>query len=143
MKGHGWLMNFVNSSPEMKIQSKGTHEDVFNYLQGGEENHAMDVKNYKEIWYNNVYDNVDVRYYPSAEGTLEYDIICKPGFDKNNIAINFQGIEHMHVNSDGHLIFSTSVGDMEFPAPVAYQRINGVQIPVQARFNMMNDKTIQ
>ena len=125
IKGHGWLMNFVNSSPDMSIETKGTHKDVFNYMAGGSNSSVMDVKNYKEVWYTNVYDNVDVRYYPSQEGTLEYDIVCKPGFDKNAIGIQFDGIDRIDVNREGHLTLSTSVGDEEFPAPVAYQKING------------------
>ena len=135
IKGHGWLMNFTNSSPAMTIETKGTHKDVFNYLQGNNTSSStMDVKNYKEVWYNNVYDNVDVRYYPSQEGTLEYDIVCKPGFNKNAIGLQFDGIDRIDVNREGHLVLKTTVGDVEFPAPVAYQKIDGVKKMVDAKF---------
>ena len=143
IKGHGWMMNFVNSSPLMSIESKGQHPDFFNYLQGDASKNTTNVNNYQEVWYNNVYNNVDVRYYPSATGTLEYDIVCKPGFDKNNIALKFDGIDQIMVNPNGHLILKTSVGDMEFPAPVAYQRINGEQRLVHAKYVLAGNNQLK
>ena len=69
-KGHGWLMNFVNHSPDMAIETKDKHADVFNYFSANSS--QTGANNYQEIWYKNVYNNVDVRYYPSKTGTLEY-----------------------------------------------------------------------
>ncbi len=149
IKGHGWMMNFVGSSPSMSIESKNKHADVFNYLSGndsrlsaGQEGTALSVNNYQELWYNNVYDQVDVRYYPSATGTLEYDIVCKPGFDKKKIALKFDGIDKILVQRNGHLILKTSVGDMDFPAPVAYQRINGKQKSIHAKYKITGDNEL-
>ena len=138
-RGHGWLMKFLNSSPEMTIESKHKHADVFNYFMGNKSN--ANTNNYQEVWYNNVYNNVDVRYYPSEEGTLEYDIVCKPGFDKENIAIQMKGIDEVVINKNGHLVLKTSVGDVDFPAPVAYQLINGKQQSVEANYRV-SDKNI-
>ncbi|MEI7802479.1 MAG: SprB repeat-containing protein, partial [Bacteroidota bacterium] len=130
--GHGWLMQFVGNSPEMNITSQGMHSDKFNYFIG--ETQETNVSSYQEIWYNHVYDNVDVRYYPSEQGTLEYDIVCKPGFDKNKIAIQYKGIDKMYLNENGELILKTSVGDMTFPSPVAYQNINKKRVAVDAKY---------
>ena len=89
VKGHGWMLKFVNSSPSMTIESKSKHKDVFNYFSSEALKSKTDAANYQEVWYHNVYTNVDVRYYPSAEGSLEYDMICKPGFNKDNIVLQF------------------------------------------------------
>ncbi|MCX6292579.1 MAG: SBBP repeat-containing protein, partial [Bacteroidetes bacterium] len=142
LKGHGWVMNFLNSSASMRIEGSGKHADPFNYFVGEESSKVTGVSNYQEIWYKNVYANVDVRYYPSAEGTLEYDIICKAGFDKNKIAIQLDGIHEMETNSNGHLILHTSVGNLDFPAPVAYQVIEGKRKSVDAKY-VVNQNTLK
>lgn len=100
----------------MKIESRDPHKEKYNYFLGNNSSSfSGNNNNYQEIWYKNVYDNVDVRYYPSEEGSLEYDIVCKPGFDKNKIAIQFDGIDQMEVNDKGILSLKTSVGEVTFP----------------------------
>jgi gliding motility-associated-like protein len=138
--GHGWLMNFVNHSDSMHIEGKTKHSDYFNYFIGKDASkYSTNVSSCQEIWYKNVYNNVDVRYYPSPTGTLEYDIVCKPGFDKNNIAIQLTGIDKMYLENNGHLVLETSVGNMEFPSPVAYQKINGIVTIVEAKYVLRNN----
>ena len=138
--GHGWLMNFVNHSNAMHIEGKSKHNEYYNYFEGKDATkYANNVGSYQEIWYRNVYDNVDVRYYPSATGSLEYDIVCNPGFNKNDIGIQLTGIDKMYLKSNGHLVLQTSVGDMEFPSPVAYQKINGVKTSVEAKYILKNN----
>ncbi|UPT66745.1 MAG: SprB repeat-containing protein [Sphingobacteriales bacterium JAD_PAG50586_3] len=133
VKGHGWLMNFANASPSMRITNKNEHPDKFNYFYGnGFE--GTDVSSYDEIWYNNVYNNIDVRYYPSAEGTLEYDIIAKPGSNPSAIVLNFEGIDKLELTREGHLVLNTSVGAMDLPEPYAYQMINGKEVKVEAAY---------
>jgi hypothetical protein len=117
IKGHGWLMNFVNSSPMMTVESYSKHKEVFNYFSGKESSNT-NVSTFQEVWYKNVYDNVDVRYYPSSEGTLEYDIVCKQGFDKGNIVLQLEGIKNAYLKNSGALGIQTSVGEMILPAPV-------------------------
>ncbi|HNP47938.1 MAG TPA: T9SS type A sorting domain-containing protein [Bacteroidia bacterium] len=141
VKGHGWKMNFLNHSSSMSIQSKDSHADVANFFSGNTS--VSNVTSYGEIWYSNVYSNVDVRYYPSAEGTLEYDIICKPGFNKSQIAIQYEGIEHMEVLPNGHLQMKTSVGNVDFPAPVVYQKINGVHQEVTASYSVSDENIVR
>lgn len=139
LKGHTWNMNFLNRSSLMTISGKEMHSDDANYFIGRKS--FTGIKSYGEIWYNNVYPNVDARYYPSPDGTLEYDIICKPGFDKSTIAIRFEGIDLITVSENGHLILHTSIGQLEFPQPVVYQKINGVQKSISAKY-VVTDKNI-
>ncbi|HNB48737.1 MAG TPA: Ig-like domain-containing protein, partial [Chitinophagales bacterium] len=133
--GHGWLMNFVGASPDMKIVTSDKHLEKYNYFKASTNNKFSEgANNYQEIWYKNVYKNVDVRYYPSAEGSLEYDIVCKPGFKNDAIAIQFDGIDEMHVTKEGVLSFSTSVGDVTFPQPYVYQIVKGQKIEIPSSY---------
>ncbi|MBX2973991.1 MAG: SBBP repeat-containing protein, partial [Flavobacteriales bacterium] len=131
-KGHSWRLNFRGASPGMKVENRTAHTGVTNYFMGGVE--AMDVRSFQEVWYTNTYPGVDVRYYPAEDGTLEYDIICKPGSDPKQIAIEFEGIERIAVNTKGELVLHTSLGEMTYPAPVVYQRTNGKERSVKAAY---------
>ncbi|MBX7182984.1 MAG: hypothetical protein K1X82_12800, partial [Bacteroidia bacterium] len=141
VNGHGWLMKFLNSSPSMRVESRTKHKDVFNFFGLGAKDVSA-VGNYQEIWYSNVYDGVDVRYYPSKEGTLEYDLICKPGFNNNQIALKFEGIDQVKLSSNGSITLNTSVGPMVLPAPIAYQKINGKKVIVEAHYVVSNNNEI-
>ncbi|MFZ1687495.1 MAG: hypothetical protein WAU70_08745, partial [Flavobacteriales bacterium] len=139
-RGHGWLMHFMHSSPEMRIESRDAHEGTTNYFVGGAQ--ALDVRTYNEVWYTNVYPRIDARYYPATDGSLEYDIICKPGSDPSGIAIEFKGIEHLSTNAHGELVMPTSLGEMTFPAPVVYQSIDGSERKVEARYTVSNNNVL-
>ncbi|MCB0771062.1 MAG: hypothetical protein KDC00_11740, partial [Flavobacteriales bacterium] len=108
LKGHGWLMEFVNTSRDVKVEARGQHDEVRNYFIGDKSKHAENVLSYQEVWYTNMYNGIDVRYYPAADGSLEYDIICKPGSEPKAIALNFKGIEGVYLGADGGLHLPTS-----------------------------------
>ncbi|TXI77581.1 MAG: hypothetical protein E6Q44_13365, partial [Flavobacteriales bacterium] len=131
-RGHSWRLNFKGASPAMKIEDRSAHAEVSNYFYPGKE--ALDVRSFQEVWYTNTYPGVDVRYYPAQDGSLEYDIICKPGSDPKRIAIEFEGIERISLGAKGGLVVHTSIGDMAYPAPVVYQRINGRERSVKASY---------
>ena len=116
----------------MKVETRTAHADVSNYFMGGVD--ALDVRSFQEVWYTNTYPGIDVRYYPAEDGALEYDVICKPGSDPKQVAIEFEGIERITVGVKGELILHTSLGDMAYPAPVVYQRIKGRERPVKASY---------
>ena len=140
-RGHGWLMHFRGASPDMTVESMDAHADVANYFLGDKASHAVGVSSYQEVWYRDVYRGTDVRYYPAADGSLEYDIICKPGSDPKQIAIELKGIDRAWVNDKGELMMQTSLGDMSYPAPVVYQRANGRERKVEARY-VVEDKNV-
>ncbi len=133
-RGHGWMMHFRNALPTMAIDSRNGHEEVSNYFVGNKE--ALGVRSFNEVWYTGVYSNIDARYYPAADGSLEYDIICKAGSDPRDIAIEFKGIERLRINEAGELLMPTGLGEMKFPAPFVYQMVGGRERRVEASYRV-------
>ncbi|HMN06973.1 MAG TPA: hypothetical protein PKD45_14745, partial [Flavobacteriales bacterium] len=131
-KGHTWALNFVGASPGMTVESRTAHDGITNYFLGNVA--ATDVRTFQEVWYRNTYRNIDVRYYPAEDGTLEYDILCRPGSDPSQVAVKFDGIDQISVNSKGELVLLTSLGELTYPAPVVYQRINGKEKAVKSAY---------
>ncbi|HOY49618.1 MAG TPA: hypothetical protein PK281_09505, partial [Flavobacteriales bacterium] len=139
IRSHAWKMKFLNTSEKMSIDARQKHGDQMSYFSG--KGQASSVGSFQEVWYNQVYPQVDVRYYPSSEGMLEYDIICKPGFKKENIAIQLEGVSGLRLSEKGELLISTSVGEMSLPQPVVYQKVDGRQIDIPSKY-LLDDKGI-
>ena len=140
VKGHGWYMKFKNSLPGMTLVNKTKYKEQYNYFIGNDKSkYTSNVSNFGEVYYQNVYKNTDVRYYPSADGSLEYDIICKPGADPKNIELQFEGIDKLSI-SNGKLRIKTSVGELDFPAPYTYQMINGKEKKVNCSYNLNKEE---
>ncbi len=134
-KGHAWQLHFLGASPTMQLEGQEAHADRSHYFLGDDpRSHATDVHSFQEVWYRDVYPNVDVRYYPAEDGSLEYDILCMPGSDPTQVAIEFRGIDRLWVNAGGELVMNTSLGEMSYPAPYVYQRVGGKELQVPAHF---------
>ena len=52
------------------------------------------VPNFREIYFESIYDKIDLRYYFNDNG-LKYDFIVNPGGDPNDIAIKVEGAEEL------------------------------------------------
>ena len=133
-RGHAWRHRFVGASSEMRIEARDKHAELTNYFVG--DRSALDVSSYQEVWYTGIYPNIDARYYPAADGSLEYDVIVMPGGDPSEVAIAHDGIERMRVNEKGELVIETILGEMAHPAPYVYQRNNGREMRIDATYKV-------
>jgi hypothetical protein len=59
------------------------------------------VPSYQEIFYENLYDGIDLRYYNTQSG-LKYDLIVHPGAEVNQIKIQYYGIEDLTIDGSGN-----------------------------------------
>lgn len=143
IKGHGWKFHFLNGNPSPAITNKGQNLDFYNYWLGNESQQASKVRSFEEIIYKEVYTNIDVRYYTSPKGDLENDIILKPYADAANLAFELEGIDQITQNSQGDLILTTSIGDVNVPAPISYLiDSKGIKTPITVQF-LLDNKTIR
>ena len=68
-----------------------------NFFYGNDsEKWCSDVPNYAEIYFENLYDGIDLRYYSNKKG-LKYDLIVHPGANYKQIKIKFIEIGRAHV----------------------------------------------
>ena len=140
LKGHGWRFHFINGNPSMTVESKNESKDFYNFWVGDVSQHASNVHSFDEIIYKEVYSNVDVRYYTSADGDLENDIIVKPYADAAAVAFEIEGIKQIKMGANGELILTTSVGDVSIPAPVSYLLdAAGNKTPIASKYVLTNN----
>ena len=57
-----------------------------------------EVPNYQEIYYENLYDGIDLRYYTNENG-LKYDFMLHPGANINQIVVRYKGAKGLELDN--------------------------------------------
>lgn len=134
---HAYRTTFVGASPTLpQGRGKGTTYD--NYFIGNDPSHwASRVAHYGCVLYENLYPNIDMKVY-GAENALKYDLIVRQGADPQQIAIRYEGVDRLSLRN-GNLVIATSAGRLMESCPHVYQTINGIQHPIEARYQLKDN----
>ncbi len=121
-----------SKTPALKPAQK--QDGYYNYFLGNDERSwASYVGLYKEIRLENVYQNIDLKYY-FDQGYLRYDYIVKPGGDPNEIKFELVGDDGHTIKQSGELVFDTRFGKIEQKELTLYQVVNGHKEEVNGEF---------
>jgi len=120
VRGHAFNVDFVGASPEMRTVPDKPLPGFNNYFIGGDPSKwGSGCRIFQAITAENVYPNVDVRFY-TDNGFLKYDIIAKPGADISKIAMKYDGVDNVQVKNKD-LLLKTSIGELKEHMPLSYQ----------------------
>jgi RHS repeat-associated protein len=97
-------------------------------------NPAQRTSSFGQVDYQNIYSGVNLEFYGTPQGQLEYDWRLAPGADVNQIQVLMQGVNYLSIDGRGDLYASTPHGEVVQHAPVIYQVINGVRHDVTGSF---------
>ena len=98
-----------------KVQPTGVKQMIqnTNYFIG--QARYTDLSSYAEIWYYNLYPNIDLRYYITPNG-LKYDFIVRPGGNPTNIVLDVSNNMQVKQQINGMVLYSnTGVGSIYHP----------------------------
>lgn len=138
-----WNTHFANTSNLMRVQGEKPFPGTFNYFRGGANGtNATGVRRYAELWYRNIYDQVDLRYYGTESHAIKYDFVLKVGADVADIELQFSGIESFEIDEGGKLIVHTSWGDVIDAAPYSYQMGYEGEMPVAVVYRKIDDSRL-
>ena len=76
-----------------------------NYLIGSSEQWHADVANYAAVYYDEVYDGIDLRYYGNQR-QLEYDFILDAGAQVSDIRLALDGAQGVSIAETGELVLA-------------------------------------
>jgi len=120
LRGHVYEISFLGANPAPLAVPDKPMQTYSNYFIGNDPSKwASHCKQYTAITYQNVYPNIDVRYY-SENGKLKYDFIVHPGGNASQIAMYVDGADGLKIK-EGNLLIKTSVQEVKELAPVSYQ----------------------
>ena len=137
-KSHVYQVQFIGASPNPQIKGQGKQETYHNYFLGNDPDRwAGKVPVYHGVVYEELYSGINMAAY-SQEGNFKYDFIIEPGVDPSVIQLDYIGTEGISLN-DGNLLVETSVTQITEQQPYAYQMINGIEIPIECNYNLVNN----
>lgn len=120
LRSHAYNVDFIGASQNIRAVPGKIIPAYNSYFIGNDPSKwASGCRIYQTITLENVYPNVDVRYYTDNE-FLKYDIIVKPGGDVSKIALKYDGTDNIKVKNK-ELVMSTSVGELKESTPYTYQ----------------------
>jgi streptogramin lyase len=91
---------------------------------------------FARVRYANAYPGIDVAWYGTQGGLLEYDFIVGPGADPGRIALEIEGARRLSLSEGGGLRIETAAGTLVQRPPVAYQEAAGQRQPIGARYEL-------
>jgi gliding motility-associated-like protein len=141
LRGQAFHVDFQGASPNVKVVPDKAVASYNNYFVGTDPSKwAGGCRLYQAVTVQNVYPNVDVRFY-TDNNFLKYDIIAKPGADISRIALKYDGIEKLEVKNR-ELVIGTSLGDLRETMPTSYQTNLRENREVVCRYNV-SGKTVR
>ncbi|MGE0528946.1 MAG: SBBP repeat-containing protein, partial [Bdellovibrionales bacterium] len=137
-------LTFEGSNPSPRIVGRDQLLKESNYFIGEDSSTWLtNVPNYGRVEMENVYAGIDVAYYGTQTGKLEYDFIVSPGADASQIQLNYQGAQSVRLDEEGHLRLSTAHGEVITQAPTIYQRDDsGAKQTISGSYNLTRDGKI-
>jgi len=142
IRSHAWEVTFLNNDgsenkngtllvPEKKLPTYN------NYFVGNDPiNWASACSIYQTVTMQNVYPNIDVRYY-TDRGTLKYDFLVKPGGSVEDILIKYTGVDGLAVKNK-ELVIQTSLGAFRESSPYTYQPTAAGRAVVSCNYSLKN-----
>ncbi|TAL56186.1 MAG: PKD domain-containing protein [Bacteroidetes bacterium] len=138
-KMHTFRVHFENSNLNADISGNNRYSWHRNYYLGNDQSKwASNVPVYSQVYYKDLYDEIDMQVY-NVENNLKYDIIVHSGGNVKNIKLRYDGTDGMRIEN-GHLFIKTSVYDLIEQKPYAYQNVNGMKKQIECAYVLNSNK---
>ena len=138
VNSHAYKVNFLGARSFTQNIPDKIQPYQNNYFEGNDQSKwASGCKIAQAVSYQNIYPNIDVRYY-SDGGKMKYDIIVHPGGDVDRIAMQYSGVDKLEVENK-ELLIKTSVGAVKELYPYSYQVGEGKRNTVNCKYVVKNN----
>lgn len=139
IRQHAVRVDFLNPSVHTQVFGENKLPHYLNFFKGNDPQYWKSrVPVYASIFYQNLYDGINMKMYPSENNGIKYDLILNPHTNHNAIAIRYSGADDIFLQ-EGNLIIQTSVNKFIEQKPYAYQVINGTKVEVKCAFKLDNN----
>ncbi|WOO35280.1 SBBP repeat-containing protein [Anaerocolumna sp. AGMB13020] len=112
------------------------NDGYFNYIYSGlqEKNH-INIPNYDKLQYKNLWEGIDLELYGDEHG-LKYNWLLRSPELLEKIRFKWTGVQSITFTHDKGLCIKHAEGSWIDPSPVAWQELNGENIPVTCEYQM-------
>ncbi len=135
----GVRMKLVGANPNPRIIAAEELPGHSNYFIGNDPSKWQSAVNrYRKVSYSEVYPGVNLTFH-GEQRLLEFDFLVAPRANAESIRFNVSGAKQVSTDASGNLVLSSAIGDVVLHKPVAYQKKNNTQEPVDSRFIVANN----
>ena len=115
-----------------------------NYFIGNDlKKWRANIPTYARVRYRDVYPGIDVAYYGTGQGQLEYDFILAPGTDPKAITLRLEGAKKLLLNGESDLVATLpDGGQLVQQLPAVYQERDRKREKIQGRVVLRGKDTI-
>jgi len=132
-------MTFLGGFNECELNGIEPLSSVTNFITS--ENNESLLPNYNSLFYKNIYEGIDAKYY-LKNNEIKYDFIVKAGAKASEIKMKYEGVKELEVSNDGALKITTTITQFLDYMPESYQVIDGRKIPVQVSYELLDRQTV-
>lgn len=130
-----YKMHFVGASSQAGVLGREALSAYNNYYIGNDPKKWQNgVKKYHVLVYEALYEGIDL-VFSQEEGHLKYQFELAPNALPQQIQLQYEGLNGLSLSKE-NLVLSTAVGQVLELKPVAYQMVNGAEVPVECRYRV-------
>ncbi|MDD3877974.1 MAG: hypothetical protein PHT69_15235, partial [Bacteroidales bacterium] len=129
-------LEILGTNPNVNITATDIGSVQRNYYLSHCPDGILNLPEYKEITYNNIYNNINLRFY-FENGQLKYDFIVLPGGNPEDIRIKYNGITDFTIDENGNIKMKSEICDLFEKAPYTFSPYNNQR--VESRFENLHD----
>lgn len=127
-------MELKNINSDTKLSFKNRKKGTKNYTG------CIDkVPLFEEVRYENIYPNIDLRFYVNQNNELEFDYVILPGGDPGQIRYALDGVEEVKVLNNGILSYCSSFGELTSSKPYTYQETQQQLVEIETEYNVKDN----
>lgn len=133
-------LRFKGANKNIRITGEDKLPGHVNYLIGRDVSEwEKDIPTYRTITYNEVYKNIDIRFYGNNK-EIEHDVIVRPGGDISALEFAYEGIKGLRVTDAGDLEVTLTSGKIIQKRPIIYQTLKGERVPVDGSYRILRQE---
>lgn len=126
-------MKFLGGDPRAIVGLDRQAGNVNYYLGNDPSKWRNNIPLFAHVQYHEVYPGIDLTF-RGESNKLEFDYILHPLADVANIALGFEGADHVSITAQGDLSIETTAGPVQLHKPVAYQERHGHRQMIESWF---------
>src|SRR5262245_52902047 len=132
--GVALALQFLRANPGVSMEGAARAPGNVNFFRGDDPaNWRTDVPSYGQVVYRELWHGIDLKLC-ETHGTLKYEFHVRPGANVADIGLAYRGARGLTQDSSGGMLIQTELGTLHDSAPVSYQEIDGVRVPVESRY---------
>jgi PKD repeat protein len=138
LKARSLHLGFGGAASPLSLAASEALPGRVSYFSGPDPaNWHTSIPTYGRIRYTGLYPGVDVVFYGTAAGRLEFDLLVSPGADPSQLRLQVEGPDAGRLRLDGGDVFLA--GDSSGPRllkPMIYQESNGIRREIPGDYSL-------